>query len=84
MTFTGAGCNDDFTGVHVAPTFSKNRPLMFDFDGVNHESGVVMPFKFRHHFVLPILYMERLRDIETNKSTEATWDDKTAGVCNCF
>ena len=40
MAYTGAGCNDDFTGVHVAPTFSKNRPLTYAFDGFNHESGV--------------------------------------------
>jgi hypothetical protein len=80
MTFTGAGCNDDFTGVHIAPTFSKNRPFMLEFDSVHHESGVVMPFKYKHHFVLPRMYMDNLRDPETNKSTEAKWSDKKAGV----
>jgi hypothetical protein len=39
-TFTGAGCNDDFTGVHVAPTLAKNRPVVDTFDHLHQEGGV--------------------------------------------
>ena len=131
MAFAGAGCNDDFTGVHVSPIFSKNRPVMFEFNKLHHESGVyvpdtadilqpaapfrqlkrlclqlcyvhsciaydvlsfsfilllhpilfsVMPVKYKHHFLLPELYIYRLFSQETNASSEAIWEDKTPGV----
>ena len=136
MAFAGAGCNDDFTGVHVSPVFSKNRPVMFEFNKLHHESGVyvrlyliqlqisykqpvaplrqlkplclqlcyvhsrivydvlsfsfvllllpiilrVMPVKYKHHFLLPELYIYRLFSQETNASSEAIWEDKTPGV----
>ncbi len=78
--FTGAGCNDDFTGVHASPTLAKNRPLVDDFKGLHHESGVVMPFKYKHHFWLPKKFMWSIRDKYTKKSMEATWEEKKPTV----
>ena len=78
--FTGAGCNDDFTGVHVSPTLSKNRPIVESFDALNHEAGVVMPFKYKHHFSLPQQYMWSLLDPVTKKSTETKWEEKIEAV----
>ena len=80
MTFTGQGCTDDVTGVHIAPTLSKNRPLMFAFDGVNHESGVVMPFNFKHQFKLPRFYMNQLHNSEDGSLPETRWEAKKDGV----
>ena len=51
---------------------SKNRPLVETFGGLHHESAVVMPFKYKHHFWIPKKYLWGLNDKYTHQSTEVT------------
>ena len=40
----------------------------------------MLPFKYKHHFKLPELYIAGLFDMTTNRSREAKWEDKVPGV----
>mmetsp|Transcript_2153 Transcript_2153/g.2674 ORF Transcript_2153/g.2674 Transcript_2153/m.2674 type:complete len:574 (+) Transcript_2153:85-1806(+) len=78
LTLTGPGCGDDVFGLHVPPTLTKNRPLIPDHLNNNQntpdlqESGVLMPFHFKRHFI------EATQALKQFKETE--WENKKNGV----
>jgi hypothetical protein len=70
------GCVDDAIGLHVAPTLTKDRPIVQPGSTIGNitakENGVLLPLQYERHFEGPLKIFERMR----KEGKERRFEDK--------